>query len=69
MDTKKKNREKTIVAKLQELGYNEVTEGYAGVVELADTLDSKSSEAYPSCGFKSHLRHQAGISYCVYHMW
>lgn len=43
-------------------------EDFAGVVELADTLDSKSSEAYPSCGFKSHLRHQTGISYCVYRM-
>ena len=51
----KKNRD--WLAKLRELGYDEATEGYAGVVELADTLDSKSSEAYPSCGFKSHLRH------------
>ncbi len=35
------------------------------MVELADTLDSKSSEAYPSCGFKSHLRHQVRISHLV----
>ena len=28
----------------------------AGVAELADALDSKSSEVYPSCGFESHLR-------------
>ncbi len=31
-----------MLAKLQELDYNEVTQGYAGVVELADTLHSKS---------------------------
>ena len=29
----------------------------AGVAKLADALDSKSSEAHPSCGFDSHLRH------------
>ena len=32
---------------------------HAGVAKLADALDSKSSEAYPSCGFESHLRHQS----------
>ncbi len=43
------------------LGDNKHKEDYAGVVELADTLDSKSSEAYPSCGFKSHLRHHDSL--------
>ena len=52
---------KAILAKLRKLGYDEVVKGYAGVVELADTLDSKSSEAYPSCGFKSHLRHHDSL--------
>src|ERR1035437_1056032 len=30
----------------------------AGVAKLADARDSKSREAYVSCGFDSHLRHQ-----------
>ena len=29
----------------------------AEVAKLADALDSKSSPAYPGCGFKSHLQH------------
>ncbi len=29
----------------------------AGVAKLADARDSKSREAYVSCGFDSHLRH------------
>ena len=29
----------------------------AGVAELADALDSKSSTAHTVCGFESHLRH------------
>jgi hypothetical protein len=31
---------------------------WAGVAELADALDSKSSDGHPSWGFKSPLRHQ-----------
>src|SRR5690606_7283085 len=31
--------------------------GKARVAELADALDSKSSEVHPSCGFDSHLWH------------
>ena len=54
-----------MLAKLRELGYDEVVKEYAGVVKLADTLDSKSSEAYPSCGFKSLLRHQVRCSSLV----
>ena len=30
----------------------------AGVVELADTVDSKSTGPYSSCRFESDLRHQ-----------
>ncbi len=43
--------------KVARIRYDQLVKDFAGVVELADTLDSKSSEAYPSCGFKSHLRH------------
>ncbi len=31
----------------------------AEVAELADALDSKSSPAYPGCGFNSHLQHSS----------
>ena len=31
---------------------------WAGVAELADALDSKSSDGYPSWGFDPPLRHQ-----------
>ncbi len=61
----RKLKETLPVELISELSNNEHEEDYAGVVELADTLDSKSSEAYPSCGFKSHLRHQIRISYLV----
>ena len=35
----------------------------AGVAELADALDSKSSDGHPSWGFKSPLRHQSHSSF------
>ena len=38
-------KRRNCLAKLRELGYDEVVKGYAGVVELADTLDSKSKIA------------------------
>jgi len=64
MDTtwtpKAKTKEKTKLAKLPELRYNEDWEGYAGVAESVDALDSKSSGVYPPCGFDSHLRHPPG---------
>jgi len=49
--------ERTGVAKSRGLSYHEAMEEYAGVAKLADALDSKSSGAYPPCGFNSHLRH------------
>jgi hypothetical protein len=43
-----------------ELGrYTEVPPPSAGVAKLADARDSKSREAYVSCGFDSHLRHHS----------
>lgn len=49
-------------ARLSEFGYNENWEAYAGVAELADALDSKSSGVHPPCGFNSHLRHHKFVS-------
>jgi len=52
MDTiwtlKQKTKQKISLAQLSNLSYNEVLEGLAGVAELVDALDSKSSEVYPS---------------------
>ncbi len=45
--------EKTKFAKLPELRYNEDWEGYAGVAEPGDALDSKSSGAYPPMWVRS----------------
>ena len=43
-----RNEEKQTLAFLPDLGYNENDESYAGVAELVDALDSKSSEVCPS---------------------
>ncbi|GAI89525.1 unnamed protein product, partial [marine sediment metagenome] len=55
MDTEGDSQKKTKFAGLPEFRYNEDWEGYAGVAESVDALDSKSSGVYPPCGFDSHL--------------
>jgi len=65
MDTiwtpRQKSTKEVEVVELLELSYNEAKEQFAGVAELADALDSKSSGVHPPCGFNSHLRHHEGV--------
>ena len=57
MDTGARNYRRGKNHKATKIKYNEARQVNAGVAELADALDSKSSGAYPPCGFNSHLRH------------
>ncbi len=48
----------TALAFLSELGYSMNKRRGCRSGGMADALDSKSSGAYPPCGFNPHLRHQ-----------